>query len=96
MTDSRRLLEEYVRNGSEAAFRELVTGYVDLVFSAALRLVGGDTHLAEDIVQSVFVDLARTGKLDLTHGIVRTVPLDPAPRTVSWIVSKNSATTCAW
>src|SRR5881397_1351298 len=59
MTDSQRLLKDYAENGSEPAFRELVSRYVDLVYSAAVRLVDGDTHLAEDIAQTVFVDLAR-------------------------------------
>jgi RNA polymerase sigma factor (sigma-70 family) len=59
MTDTQQLLADYVRNGSEEAFRELVTRYLALVYSTAIRLVGGDTHLAEDIAQTVFVDLAR-------------------------------------
>jgi RNA polymerase sigma factor (sigma-70 family) len=59
MTDSQRFLADYVTNGSEQAFRELVTRYLDLVYSTAIRLVGGDTHQAEDITQTVFVDLAR-------------------------------------
>jgi RNA polymerase sigma factor (sigma-70 family) len=59
MTDSQQLLAEYRHNGSDAAFRELVTRYVDLVYSTALRLVEGDTHRAEDVAQTVFVDLAR-------------------------------------
>ena len=59
MTDSQQLLAEYRQNGSDAAFRELVTRYVDLVYSTALRLVEGDTHRAEDVAQTVFVDLAR-------------------------------------
>ena len=59
MTDSQKLLADYVANGSEAAFRELVTRYADLVCSTADRLVGGDAHLAEDVAQTVFVDLAR-------------------------------------
>ena len=67
MTDHQTLLAEYNRNGSDAAFRELVTRYVDLVFSTALRLVEGDTHRAEDVVQIVFVDLAR---------VARTLPAD--------------------
>ena len=58
MIDSQKLLAEYVQTGSEAAFRELVTRHVNLVYSAALRLVGGDAHWAEDVAQTVFVDLA--------------------------------------
>jgi len=59
MTDSQTLVSEYARSGSEAAFRELVTRYLDLVYSSALRLVGGDAQLAEDVSQTVFVNLAR-------------------------------------
>jgi RNA polymerase sigma factor (sigma-70 family) len=59
MTDHRTLLADYVANGSEDAFRELVARYVDLVYSTALRLVNGDTHRAEDVTQMVFADLAR-------------------------------------
>jgi RNA polymerase sigma factor (sigma-70 family) len=59
MTDSPTLLADYVKNGSDPAFRELVTRYLNLVHSAAIRLVGGDAHLAEDVAQTVFVDLAR-------------------------------------
>jgi len=62
MTDSQQLLADYVRNGSEDAFRELVTRYLALVYSTAIRLVGGDTHLAEDVAQTVFVDLARKAR----------------------------------
>src|SRR5437762_3640330 len=62
MTDSQKLLAEYVQSGSEAAFRELVTRYVDLVYSTALRLVEGDAHRAEDVAQVVFVDLARAAR----------------------------------
>ncbi|HYT59138.1 MAG TPA: sigma-70 family RNA polymerase sigma factor, partial [Haliangiales bacterium] len=62
MTDSQRLLADYVENGSESAFRDLVSRYVDLVYSAAVRLVDGDTHLAEDVAQTVFLDLARQAR----------------------------------
>ncbi len=62
MTDSRKLLADYVRNGSDAAFLELVTRYVDLVYPTALRLVAGDSHRAKDVAQTVFVDLARKAR----------------------------------
>ena len=54
-----QLLRDYVETGSESAFRELVERYVNLVYSTAYRRLGGDTHLAEDAVQTVFSDLAR-------------------------------------
>ena len=62
MTDSQRLLAEYATNGSEPAFRELVSRYLNLVYSTAVRLVNGDTHLAQDAAQTVFVDLARNAR----------------------------------
>lgn len=62
MTDSQQLLADYRQHGSDAAFRELVNCFVGLVYSTALRLVGGDTHQAEDVTQTVFVDLARQAR----------------------------------
>ncbi|HTL59922.1 MAG TPA: sigma-70 family RNA polymerase sigma factor [Candidatus Limnocylindrales bacterium] len=59
MKDSRELLAEFARTGSDAGFQALVTRYVNLVYSAAVRMTDGDTHLAEDITQTVFADLAR-------------------------------------
>src|SRR6266516_1912148 len=58
MNDS-ELLRRYAENGCETAFTELVKRHLDLVYSAALRQVGGDAHLAQDVAQTVFVDLAR-------------------------------------
>src|SRR5919198_1190010 len=43
MTDICKLLREYTEKGSEEAFREVVTRYVDLVYSTALRRLGGVT-----------------------------------------------------
>src|SRR3970040_2335326 len=62
MTDGQQLLAQYAESGSETAFRELVTRYVDLVYSTAVRLVNGDTHLAEDVTQTVFTALARKAR----------------------------------
>jgi RNA polymerase sigma factor (sigma-70 family) len=56
--DDRELLAEYARNGSEAAFATLATRYVNLVYSAALR-VTKNPHDAEEVTQAVFVVLAR-------------------------------------
>ncbi|MFN7141802.1 MAG: RNA polymerase sigma factor, partial [Limisphaerales bacterium] len=62
MSDHQALLAQYVENGSEVAFRELVDRYINFVYATAVRLVDGDTHLAEDITQTVFLDLARQAK----------------------------------
>ena len=59
MKDGQELLAEYRRTGSEAAFREVVQRYLNFVYSVALRLVGGDTLLAQDVAQTVFMNLAR-------------------------------------
>jgi len=57
--DVQALLQAYARENSEAAFQELVNRYLDLVFSTAIRRVGGNRQLAEDVSQLVFTDLAR-------------------------------------
>lgn len=57
-TPDRDLVRSYAREGSETAFRALVGRHVNLVFATAYRQVG-DTGLAEEITQNVFVSLAR-------------------------------------
>jgi RNA polymerase sigma factor (sigma-70 family) len=57
-TPDRDLVRSYASEGSETAFRALVGRHVGLVFATALRQVG-DTGLAEEITQNVFVHLAR-------------------------------------
>ncbi len=59
MNDDTQLLRQYAREGSDQAFRELVERHVGLVHATARRLVAGDTHLAQDVTQIVFTDLAR-------------------------------------
>jgi RNA polymerase sigma factor (sigma-70 family) len=53
------LLRRYAEEKSEAAFAVLVRRHLDLVYSVALRQVGGSTHLAEEVAQVVFAALAR-------------------------------------
>lgn len=62
MTDTQNLLADYVQTGSDTAFRELVARYVDLVYATALRLVDRNAHQAEDVAQTVFVDLAQNAR----------------------------------
>jgi RNA polymerase sigma factor (sigma-70 family) len=56
--EDHELLREYAERHSEGAFAELVGRHIDLVYSTALRVVG-ETHLAKDVAQMVFIGLAR-------------------------------------
>ena len=53
-----QLLRAYAEHRSDPAFAELVRRHVDLVHSAAMRMVC-DAHLAQDVTQGVFLALAR-------------------------------------
>ncbi len=55
-----QLLRAHVE-GDESAFREIVSRHTDFVYSAALRQVNSQA-LAQDIAQSVFVDLVRKSR----------------------------------
>jgi propanol-preferring alcohol dehydrogenase len=50
-----------------------VAPYSELLNKEA-EIIGVSDHLASEI--PVLLDLARTGKLDLSHGIIRTIPLE--------------------
>src|SRR5712691_9348190 len=69
MTDDEQLLRQYTEERSESAFGELVTRYIDLDYSVELGVVNGDTHLAQDVTQTVFIDLARKTR-SLPRGVV--------------------------
>jgi RNA polymerase sigma factor (sigma-70 family) len=59
MTEDAELLNRFAADGSEAAFAELTRRHIDLVYSAALRLMNGDVHSAQDVAQQVFTEVAR-------------------------------------
>ena len=63
MTSDLDLLRQYAGGNSQDAFGEIVRRHLDLVYSAALRLVRSP-QLAEEVAQSVFADLAcNAGKI---------------------------------
>lgn len=62
MRSDGELLSRYTESSSEDAFAELVRRHLDLVYSTALRQVNGDAHLAQDVAQLVFTDLARKAR----------------------------------
>ena len=66
--DDLELLRLYVTRNSDEAFAELVKRHVGLVYSTAIRRLGGDAHLAEDVTQQVFTDLARKARSLDGHG----------------------------
>lgn len=59
MSDDLELLRRYAKEGAEEAFAELTRRHLPLVYSAALRQVRSP-QLAEEVAQSVFLDLARS------------------------------------
>ena len=58
MNEDSELLCRYV-DGSESAFADLVQRHINLVYSAALRRMGGDRSGAEEVTQLVFTRCAR-------------------------------------
>jgi RNA polymerase sigma factor (sigma-70 family) len=71
------LLRRYAEEGSSDAFGELVRRNVDLVYAAALRRTG-DPYRAQEVAQTVFVDLARKARSLQRH-----------PSLVSWLYTST-------
>jgi RNA polymerase sigma factor (sigma-70 family) len=69
-TEDSELLRSYAEDHTEEAFAEIVRRHVSLVYSAALRQVNGDAHLAQDVTQLVFADLARKAAALAQHRVL--------------------------
>lgn len=70
MDGDAELLRDYATNHSDRAFARLVERHIDLVYSAALRRVGGDPHRATEVTQMVFIDLARKAATLARHPLL--------------------------
>src|SRR5436190_16751889 len=67
MLDDAHLLRLYLQNRSEESFAAVVRAHINFVHGCALRLAGGDAHLAEDITQAVFIRMARAALALVEH-----------------------------
>jgi len=76
------LLRRFAETRAESAFTDFVHRHLDAVYSAALRRVAGDIHLAEDVTQQAFVALARCAT---------TVARHPAPSAWLHLATRNLA-----
>ncbi|HVU34723.1 MAG TPA: sigma-70 family RNA polymerase sigma factor [Opitutaceae bacterium] len=63
------LLRQFADHGDERAFGEFVGAKINLVYSAALRQVG-DAHLANDVVQGVFLAAAANASTLKRHPVI--------------------------
>jgi RNA polymerase sigma factor (sigma-70 family) len=70
LPDDAELLRRYADDRAEDAFATLVRRHLTLVYSVALRQVGGDAHLAQDVAQRVFTDLARKARALSSHAVL--------------------------
>lgn len=62
MNDDVKKLRRFAEQGDEVAFNQIVADHFALVYSTALRQLNGDTQLAQDVAQIVFIALARKAR----------------------------------
>lgn len=67
MKEDATLLSRFIEDHADEAFTELVRRYLAMVHATALRRVGGDAHLAQDVTQIVFISLARKASSLRSH-----------------------------
>jgi RNA polymerase sigma factor (sigma-70 family) len=70
MLEDSSLLRQYAESRNEGAFEGIVGRHYNGVYSAALRRVGGDAHLAKDVAQEVFTALARNASRVSSHPVL--------------------------
>jgi RNA polymerase sigma factor (sigma-70 family) len=70
MRTDAELLRCYAMQEDERAFADLVQRHLGLVYATALRSTGGRAHLAEEIAQKVFTDLARKSASLCQHPVL--------------------------
>ncbi|HWD19955.1 MAG TPA: sigma-70 family RNA polymerase sigma factor [Verrucomicrobiae bacterium] len=88
-SDDMQLLQQYANSQSEEAFAALVSRYINLVYSAALRQVR-NPHQAEEVAQAVFVILAKKSRA-LRPGVILSGWLYQTARLVSANVVRGEA-----
>jgi RNA polymerase sigma factor (sigma-70 family) len=85
MLDDAELLRRYTREHSETAFTEFVERHLALVYFTAMRGTGGDSALAHDVSQAVFVIVAQQAPKLIAHpalvGWLHTTARNVAART---------------
>lgn len=89
MDKDRELLWQFIAEKSETAFAGLVKRHLDLVYSTALREVRSP-HLAEEVAQSVFVDLARNAGQFRTDTVLTAWLYHVSRRTAIDVVRRES------
>jgi RNA polymerase sigma factor (sigma-70 family) len=67
MPSDAELLQLYVEHHDDQAFTALLQRYLSLVYSAACRRTAGRRHIAEEVTQRVFCDLARKARFLQSH-----------------------------